>query len=135
MSCRRWPRKLLTEWAPRCGADRTPIRRYRGVLLIGPSHLILELASEPGAPATKAILDQGVVLDPVRRTVAATLPPPADEVPSLNPIRSACREGTGASLPRSPALGQGLGHSYVGTEDILLGLEDGWGILTGPSFN
>jgi hypothetical protein len=52
---------------------------------IGPPHLILGLLSEPDGLAVKAIHAQGVVPDTIRRTVAATVPPAAGEVPSLIP--------------------------------------------------
>jgi hypothetical protein len=97
---------------------------------IGPPHLILGLLSEPDGLAAKAIHAQGVVPDTIRRTVAATLPPAAGEVPALIPFAPQAKKAM--ELTFREALR--LGHNYVGTEHILLALlelEDGSGLLTG----
>jgi ATP-dependent Clp protease ATP-binding subunit ClpA len=97
---------------------------------IGPSHLILGLLSEPGGVAATAIKAQGVVPDTIRRTVAATLPPAAGEVPPLIPFDAQAKKVL--ELTFREALR--LGHDYIGTEHILLALlefEDGSGVLTG----
>ena len=97
---------------------------------IGPPHLILAPLSEPDGLAAKAIHAQGVVPDTIRRTVAATLPPAAGEVPSLIPFDTQAKKAL--ELTFREALR--LGHNYIGTEHILLALlelEDGSGILTG----
>jgi hypothetical protein len=97
---------------------------------IGPPHLILGLLSEPDGLASKAIHAQGVVPGTIRRTVAATLPPAAGEVPSLIPLDAQAKKAL--ELTFREALR--LGHNYIGTEHILLALlelEDGSGILTG----
>jgi hypothetical protein len=97
---------------------------------IGPPHLILGLLSEPDGLAAKAIHAQGVVPGTIRRTVAATLPPAAGEVPSLIPLDAQAKKAL--ELTFREALR--LGHNYIGTEHILLALlelEDGSGILTG----
>jgi hypothetical protein len=97
---------------------------------IGLPHLILGLLSEPDGLAVKAIQAQGVVPDTIRRTVAATVPPAVGEVPSLIPFDPQAKKAL--ELTFREALR--LGHSYVGTEHILLALlelEDGSGILTG----
>ena len=97
---------------------------------IGLPHLILGLLSEPDGLAVKAIQAQGVVPDTIRRAVAATVPPAAGEVPSLIPFGPQAKKAL--ELTFREALR--LGHSYVGTEHILLALlelEDGSGILTG----
>jgi hypothetical protein len=97
---------------------------------IGPPHLILGLLSEPDGLAAKAIQAQGVVPDTIRRTVVATLPPAADEIPALIPFDAQAKKAL--ELTFREALRLGLDH--VGTEHILLALlelEDGSGILTG----
>jgi ATP-dependent Clp protease ATP-binding subunit ClpA len=89
---------------------------------IGLPHLILGLLSEPDGLAVKAIQAQGVVPDTIRRTVG--------QVPSLIPFDPQAKKAL--ELTFREALR--LGHSYVGTEHILLALlelEDGSGILTG----
>jgi hypothetical protein len=97
---------------------------------IGPPHLILGLLSEPDGVAAKAIDAQGVVPDTIRRTVAATLPPAAAEVPPLIPFDAQAKKALELTFREALRLGQG----YVGTEHILLALlelEDGSGTLTG----
>jgi hypothetical protein len=97
---------------------------------IGLPHLILGLLSEPDGLAVRAIQAQGVVPDTIRRTVAATLPPAAGEVPALIPFDPQAKKAL--ELTFREALR--LGHNYIGTEHILLALlelEDGSGILTG----
>jgi hypothetical protein len=97
---------------------------------IGPSHLILGLLSEPGGLAVKAIHAQGVVPDTIRRTVAATVPPAAGEVPPLIPFGPQAKKALELTFRQALR----LGHNYIGTEHILLALlelEAGSGILTG----
>jgi hypothetical protein len=97
---------------------------------IAAAHLILGLLSEPDGLAAKAIQAQGVVPDTIRRTVAATLPPAAGEVPPLIPFDAQAKKAL--ELTFREALR--LGHDYIGTEHILLALlelEDGSGVLTG----
>jgi hypothetical protein len=97
---------------------------------IGVPHLALGLLSEPDGLAAKEFHAQGVVPDTIRRTVAATLPPPATEVPELIPFDAQAKKAL--ELTFREALR--LGHNYVGTEHILLALlelEDGSGTLTG----
>lgn len=97
---------------------------------VRPEHLVLGLLSEPDALAAKAIVAQGVSLETVRRAVAATLPPAADQVPEVIPYDSGARKAL--ELTFREALR--MGHNYVGTEHILLALlelEDGAGVLAG----
>jgi hypothetical protein len=98
--------------------------------LITPAHLVLGLLSEPDGLAAKAIVAQGVPLETVRQTVTATLPPAAQQVPPLVPFDQQAKKAL--ELTFREALR--LGHNYVGTEHILLGLlelEDGTGVLAG----
>ncbi|WDZ83233.1 Clp protease N-terminal domain-containing protein [Micromonospora cathayae] len=97
---------------------------------IGPEHLVLGLLAEPDAVAAQAIVAQGVTLDAVRQTVAATLPPAVPDVPSLIPYNAEAKKAL--ELTFREALR--LGHNYIGTEHILLALleqEGGSGVLTG----
>lgn len=97
---------------------------------IHPEHLVLGLLSEPDALAAGSIVAQGVALETVRQTVTATLPPPADQVPELIPFDPRARKAL--ELTFREALR--MGHSYIGTEHILLALlelEDGTGVLAG----
>jgi hypothetical protein len=85
---------------------------------IGTAHLVLGLLTEPEALAAKAIVGQGVPLDAVREAVVATLPPAADEVPTLVPFDGGAKKAL--ELTFREALR--LGHNYIGTEHILLAL-------------
>src|SRR5437868_4769947 len=91
-------------------------------------HLVLGLLNDPEALAARAIVAQGVPLETVRQTVAATLPPPADQVSELIPFDLRARKAL--ELTFREALR--MGHNYIGTEHILLALlelEDGTGPL------
>ncbi|MEU2336354.1 Clp protease N-terminal domain-containing protein [Streptomyces sp. NPDC006654] len=95
-----------------------------------PEHLVLGLLAEPDGLAAKAILAQGVLLDTVRRTATAALPPAADEVPDLVPYGPEAKKAL--ELTFREALR--LGHNYIGTEHLLLALlehENGDGVLSG----
>ena len=92
--------------------------RAAGHDYIGTEHLLLGLLHEPDALAAKAIKAQGVSLDRVRAGVTAVLGP-AGEAPSghipFTPRAKKVHELTTREALR-------LGHNYVGTEHILLGL-------------
>ncbi|WP_131768146.1 Clp protease N-terminal domain-containing protein [Candidatus Protofrankia californiensis] len=97
---------------------------------IRPEHLVLGLLSEPDALAAESIVAQGVPLETVRRTVTATLPPPAEQVPGIVPFDARAKKAL--ELTFREALR--MGHNYIGTEHILLALlelEDGTGVLVG----
>ncbi len=97
---------------------------------ISPAHLVLGLLSEPGAFAAWAITEQEVALDAVRAAALATLPPPAAQVPDLIPYDVAARKALELTVREALR----LGHTYVGTEHVLLALlehEDGSGPLSG----
>jgi hypothetical protein len=104
--------------------------RAAGNAEIQPEHLVLGLLTEPDALAAKAIVNQGVALATVRETVAAALPPAADQVPELIPYDAGARKAL--ELTFREALR--LGHNHIGTGHLLLALlelENGRGVLTG----
>ena len=92
--------------------------RAAGHDYIGTEHLLLGLLHEPDALAARAIEAQGVSLDQVRTGVTAVLGPagqaPSGHIP-FTPRAKKVRELTIREALR-------LGHGYVGTEHILLGL-------------
>lgn len=93
-------------------------------------HLVLGLVADPESTAVKAIIEQGVSPEVVRRVAAAALPAAVDELPALIPFDSQAKKVL--ELTFREALR--LGHDYVGTEHILLALlelEDGTGVLAG----
>lgn len=88
---------------------------------VGTVHLVLGLVREPQAMAARAIEAQGVGLDQVREAASTALAalecgrsPASDHVPF----------GPGAKKVLELAVREAvrLGHSYVGTQHILLGL-------------
>lgn len=94
-----------------------------------PEHLVLGLLTESESLAAKAIAAQGVPLETVRQAAAAALPPAAADVPELVPYGPAAKKVL--ELTFREALR--LGHSYVGTEHLLLALleqENGEGLLS-----
>ncbi|MBB6173230.1 hypothetical protein HNR23_003290 [Nocardiopsis mwathae] len=97
---------------------------------IRPEHLVLGLLTESEGLAARAIVAQNVTLQAVREAATAALPPAADEVPGLVPFDAQSKKAL--ELTFREALR--MGHGYVGTEHILLGLlevEDGSGVLSG----
>ncbi|MEV4134221.1 Clp protease N-terminal domain-containing protein [Dactylosporangium sp. NPDC049742] len=104
--------------------------RTRGNDHISVGHLLLGLVADPTALGAQTIVAQGVSLDAVRETAAATLPPAADAVPALIPFDAHAKKGL--ELTFREALR--MNHNHVGTEHILLALlelEDGTGVLAG----
>jgi hypothetical protein len=104
--------------------------RAAGNSEIRPEHLVLGLLGEPDAIAAKAIVAQGVPLETVRQVAAATLPPPAGQVPDLVPFDPRARKALELTFRQALR----LGHNYIGTEHILLALlelDDGTGVLAG----
>jgi hypothetical protein len=97
---------------------------------IGPGHLVLGLLSEPDGLGTEAITAQGVTLEAVRLAVTAALPPAAGPVPELIPFDPQAKKALELTFRQALR----MGHSYIGTEHILLALlelEDGAGVLAG----
>ena len=97
---------------------------------IAPEHLVLGLLAEPGALAGQAIVALGVGLDAVRQAATAALPAAAAAVPELIPYDAQARKALELTFREAVR----MGHSYIGTEHVLLALlelEDGAGVLTG----
>jgi ATP-dependent Clp protease ATP-binding subunit ClpA len=89
----------------------------RGTVNVGNEHIVLGLLSEPDGLAAKAIVAQGVDLDTVHAAIDAVLGK------SAKPKR-VVRFGRGPKRTLVLALREALhlGHNYIGTEHILLGL-------------
>ncbi|MEY9836874.1 Clp protease N-terminal domain-containing protein [Streptacidiphilus sp. EB103A] len=104
--------------------------RAAGNATIGTGHLVLGLLCEPEGLAAKAVLAQGVTLEAIRETAAASLPAAAGPVPELIPYDAQGKKALELTFRQALR----LGHNYIGTEHILLALlelEDGTGVLTG----
>ncbi|AGZ42327.1 Clp protease N-terminal domain-containing protein [Actinoplanes friuliensis] len=104
--------------------------RTRSNHQISVSHLVLGLVADPSALGARAIVAQGVSLDAVRQTAAATLPAAADSVPAMIPFDAHAKKALELTFREALRMNQ----NHVGTEHILLALlelEDGTGVLAG----
>ena len=105
-------------------AAAEPIAREWGHDHVGTEHLLLALYREPEAIAARVLADAGL---PEERAMAA--------VRTRVPPGSGAAEGRLAFTPRAKAVftealtsALGLGHNYIGTEHLLLGLARGEGV-------
>jgi hypothetical protein len=96
---------------------------------IGTEHLLLGLLGEPRGVAALALVDQGIELEPLREAVRGRLPAARPDLPALIPFDARAKEVLQLTFAHSAR----LGHTFVGTEHILLALaesEGGDGPLT-----
>jgi hypothetical protein len=99
---------------------------------IGTEHLALGMLAEPEGLAVRAVEALGVSREAARQALVAALPPPdvegpvtAEDIPFTQPAKKTLELALRAALL--------LGHNYIGTEHLLLGLldeEDGLGART-----
>jgi hypothetical protein len=83
------------------------------------AHVVLGLLSEPEGLASRAIQAQGISLDDVRASIVQSLDPPADSAPSGHiPFSSSAKKCLDLTLREALR----LGHNYIGTEHMLLGI-------------
>jgi hypothetical protein len=108
------------------------IRRRNEQVL--PEHVVLGMLHEPAGMAARTIAALGVPAEAAREALAAALPPPLPREPGKGhvPFDSRCK--TALEFALREALG--LGHNYIGTEHLLLGVIDeeearGGGTLAG----
>jgi hypothetical protein len=97
---------------------------------VTPAHLVLGLLAEPTAVAAQVMTGAGASADAMRTTAVAALPPASESPPEVVPYDA--RAVKALQLTFREALR--LGHNYIGTEHILLGLlelEAGDGLLSG----
>jgi ATP-dependent Clp protease ATP-binding subunit ClpC len=86
---------------------------------IGPEHILLGLVREGQGVAAKALESLGISLGAVRERVEEAVPPGQYERPAGHiPFTPRAKKVLELSLSESKV----LGHSYIGTEHILLGL-------------
>jgi ClpA/ClpB-like protein len=94
------------------------------------AHLVLGLVADPESTAARGIVAQGISLDDVRRTAAATLPGRAEEVPAMIPFDAHARRALELTFQEALRLGSeqvGSGHVLL----AVLAVEDGTGVLAG----
>ncbi|MFI0938388.1 Clp protease N-terminal domain-containing protein [Streptomyces sp. NPDC021020] len=110
----------FTRFTPRArnavGAAQEEARAGRHAI-IEPEHLVLGLLAQPDTLAAQAFTDLGATPDAVR--AAVTTPGTEDEPPAGNLPVSAAAKKTLQLILREALR---LGHNYIGTEHILLGV-------------
>jgi Clp amino terminal domain, pathogenicity island component len=89
---------------------------------IGTEHLALGILTEPDGLAVKAVEALGVSREAARQALIAALPPATVEVPLADRIPFTPRAKKAMEFAVRKALV--LGHNYIGTEHLLLGLLD-----------
>ena len=122
--------KRFTPRARRVVVSAQSEARRAGNDQITPTHLALGLVADPQALAVVLLEPQGVTPDALRAAAVARLPEPVEQVPDLIPFDGAAKKALELTFRQSLR----LGHTYVGTEHILLALleqEDGDGVLSG----
>lgn len=88
---------------------------------IGTEHLLLALTADEGGVAVAALQNLGVKLGDVRTRIETTVRPgKPGEPPGKRPYTTR----TQRVLQLSESAARELGHSYVGTEHLLLGMLD-----------
>jgi hypothetical protein len=101
--------------------------RSAGNELIGTEHLLFGLLKDSGALAAKIIAELGEPLDEIRLKVAAVFGPRVDPSPDVLRFSEHARKTLELTLREALR----LGHNYIGTEHILLGLLE-LGVGKGP---
>jgi ATP-dependent Clp protease ATP-binding subunit ClpC len=85
---------------------------------IGTEHLLLGLLREEDSPAWAALQSLGIELEAVRRRVTEIIGPGDSEVTGQIPFTPRAKKVLELSLREAIS----LGHDYIGTEHILLGI-------------
>jgi ATP-dependent Clp protease ATP-binding subunit ClpA len=86
----------------------------------GPEHVLLGLLADAGSMACKVIVAQGAALDTVSEAVLAAVGEGPGAAEGHVPYSAGARKLLALTLREALR----LGHNYVGTEHILLGLLD-----------
>jgi hypothetical protein len=120
----------LSRFTPRARNVITVARdeaQKRGTVNVGNEHVVLGLLSEPDGLAAQAIVAQGVELDTVRTAIDAALGKPGKP-------KRVVRFGREPKKTLVLALREALhlGHNYIGTEHLLLGVLRNDDDRTGP---
>jgi hypothetical protein len=95
--------------------------------LIGPEHLVLGQLAEPDGLGTKAMVALGASPDRVREVMLALAGAPGDAPPAKPPFAPESRKALELTLREALR----LGHNYIGTEHLLLGVLSLDGSATG----
>jgi hypothetical protein len=92
--------------------------RARGQAAVATSHVVLALLEQKDALAARAIRAQGVKPASVRKAAIGALGPAVTDLPDHIPFAVDAKKALELTLREALR----LGHNYVGTEHILLGL-------------
>lgn len=90
----------------------------RGSAEVGTSQLLLGLVDDPNGISARALASMGVSPDAVRGAVAVTLGPAGEPRSDHVPFGTECKQVLASALRDAIR----LGHNYIGTEHLLLGL-------------
>jgi hypothetical protein len=95
----------------------TAAARRLGHSYVGTEHVLLGLFAEPESIAAKALTEAGLTAESVEAAIVAITPRgnATVESPPFTPRTASC-------LEKALAAALELGHNYIGTEHILLGL-------------
>jgi Clp amino terminal domain, pathogenicity island component len=109
----------FTDRARSCVLAAHTAARAAGAPAVDVAHLVVGLMAEPGGLAAIIIHAAGVTDDQIRAPSAGSAQPAdqettADRLPSTDALKSAFNETLHAALS--------LGHNYIGTEHLLLGI-------------
>jgi hypothetical protein len=118
---RRADPQLFTQFTPRARQSISTAQseaRRMGNGQIGTEHLLLGLMSERGGLAARAVEALGASTKQVRSRVAAAGGPRVEEVPQQIPFAPRSKK----VLERAAREALRLGHNYIGTEHLLLGI-------------
>jgi Clp amino terminal domain, pathogenicity island component len=85
---------------------------------VGPEHLILGLLAVEGGAAAEVMVQLAGSADTIRKRVVRAIPPTTEPVPSHIPFGPEPKEAMKQALEEALE----LGHNYIGTEHLLLGL-------------
>jgi hypothetical protein len=91
--------------------------RNAGHIYVGTEHLVLGLLSQPDGLAARA-LSETAPPERVREAVTSAFGPRCDEIPERIPFTPRAKKAIDLTLHEA----QRLGHDYIGTEHILLGV-------------
>ena len=110
----------FTDRARRAIANAEKIARSTGGQQIETGHILIGVVGEGEGLAAKALETLGATPQAVGERVHAVLPPPGDTVMEHIPFSPRGRKAIELTVREALR----LGHNYVGTEHILLGLLD-----------
>jgi Clp amino terminal domain, pathogenicity island component len=86
--------------------------------VVGPEHVILGLLAVEGGAAAQVMVEIAGSAETIRQRVAAAIPPGTETPPAHVPFGPETKDAMKLALEQALE----LGHNYIGTEHLLLGL-------------